>query len=191
MKRSGLSVVIILLLSLLAGGIFSPAAAAAQLSLSPASGFSAITVYGTGFAVAAPVSLQWDGIKIPAVPDVIVPDQGGTFTAIISVPTQTTPGDHTVTASSMLPGGVTASAGFRVVDMTGPQGPPGQPGTVTTGITGPTGPQGPAGPPGPSGPQGPPGQPGSASEGSLATGLSIAALVLAAAAVAIVLFHKK
>jgi len=86
---------------------------------------------------------------------------------------------------------------FGVVDMTGPQGPPGQPGTITAGVTGATGPQGPAGPTGlpgpqgPVGPEGPPKQQGSAAEAGLATGLSIAALVLAAAAVAIVLFHKR
>jgi hypothetical protein len=197
MKSLGLSFIRILLISLLAGGCLSPAAAAAQLSLNPSSGFSAITVTGMGFAGAAPVRLQWDGDEIPTVPSPLVTGQAGTFTAIISVPTQTAPGDHTVTAGSMLPGGATASAVFHVVDMTGPQGPPGQPGTGDTGVTGAAGPQGPAGltgppgPQGPIGPEGPPGQQGPAGEAGIATGLSIAALVLAAAAVVIVLFHKK
>ncbi len=49
------------------------------------------------------------------------------FTAIISVPTQTEPGEYTVSATDQE--GALAHATFTVIDMTGPQGLPGEPGS--------------------------------------------------------------
>jgi hypothetical protein len=89
------------------------------------------------------------------VPSLIVASTSGTFSAIITVPTQTTPGDHTVTATSVLPGGATASITFRVIDMIGAKGASGPPGAI-----GPQGQTGPAGAPGPAGTAGTPGPAG-------------------------------
>jgi len=51
--------------------------------------------------------------------------QRGMFTAI-SVPTPDEPGSHMVTARDQ--SGYSASAGFTVIDMIGPEGPPGEQG---------------------------------------------------------------
>jgi hypothetical protein len=149
------------------------------ITLTPSSGISAITVSGSGFAAMVPVTIYWDNVAIPTVPMNVVPDAGGNFTAIISVPTQTTPGNHIVKAANsatVTTGGQTGypstttvpyegSAVFNVIDMTGPQGPEGPAGPQgdmgSKGLTGATGPQGSQGEPGP---QGPPGPQGSAGE---------------------------
>jgi len=201
MKRFSLWFVVIVLISLLTVGTsFTALAAAPVITLSPTSGFSAITVYGMGFGGAVIININWDNISIPTIPSPIIATQSGTFTTIISVPTQTAPGNHTVTATSMVPGGVTASAIFRVVDMTGPQGPAGEPGptgpagepgaTGTQGSAGLIGEQGPAGPQGPTGAEGPPGLPGPTGSAGLATTLSITAIILALVAIALKIFDK-
>ena len=142
--------------------------AAPAISLSPATGFAAVTVSGTGFPLGT-ITIYWDGTIIPTVPlSVNVFDSlSGTFSAIITVPTQTTPGAHTVTASVRSAGSTTtvsASATFMVIDMRGPQGSPGPSGIPgpqgPPGGPGPAGSPGPTGSPGPQGLQGPPGSPG-------------------------------
>ena len=165
------------------------------VTLSPTSGFSAITVTGlinngTGYYFDT-VSVYWDGNQIPTVPSQIFASGSGTFTAIISVATQTSPGDHTVqvtvvgrsSQTTAAPGSITISgtAIFKVINMAGPAGLPGPTGTPgppgpagtpgPTGLPGTPGPAGPAGPPGPAGskgatgdtgPAGPAGAPGPA-----------------------------
>jgi hypothetical protein len=131
--------------------------AAPAVSLSPSAGFAAVTITGAGFPVGT-VTVLWDGNVIPTVPAIVYVSDTGSFTAIVTVPTQTVPGQHNVTARVQSPSGlpygdtVNASATFLVIDMKGLQGSPGQIGAI--------GPQGPAGSPGPVGSQGIPGTPG-------------------------------
>ena len=168
------------------------------ITLSPESGFSSITVSGSGFM--GVVSIYWDSTPppLPTVPTVVYASAGtnyNEFTAIITVPTQTAPGVHTVTATDI--DGHIADADFTVIDMTGPQGPRGEPGPAgtagpagATGAPGEPGPRGEQGLPGergitgPQGETGPPGEPGSGS------GLSILALVLAIIALAIAVLGR-
>jgi hypothetical protein len=207
MKRISIMVIVALCLSLsaLAGStsdkahsdeyfqvVVTPPVGSPAIILSPDQGFAATTIIGGGFAqsVGQGVAIYWDGNQIPTVPISIVVSTVGSFGALISVPTQTAPGNHTVTARST---NNNAAAIFRVVDMrgpqgpTGPQGPQGIPGKQgepglqgpegphgpigPQGPTGPQGPQGPTGPQGPAGPQGPPGPAGiSGTVTTLATG---------------------
>ena len=101
-------------------------------SLAPDTGFAATTIEGGGFAANSKITITWDGTPIPTVPSPLITDENGNFTAIISVPTQTEPGAHTVRATDEE--GFWAEATFTVLDMTGPQGPKGD-----TGDTGPKG----------------------------------------------------
>ena len=91
-----------------------------NITLSPTVGFSSVTISGTGFSVWNGMTIYWDGNQIPAVIDT---DGESNFTAIISVPTQTSLGIHTVTAVDGYK--AEANAQFRVVDMIGPAGPAG------------------------------------------------------------------
>jgi len=119
------------------------------LELVPATGFASTTIVGSGgFAGNSRIiNVTWDGTPIPTVPQVIITDIYGNFTAIISVPTPNAPGPHLVNATDEY--GRSGWATFTVVDMTGPTGPQGE-----QGQTGPTGPQGAQGQTGPEGPQG-------------------------------------
>ena len=163
MKRLLFSVYGALFLALILVGVTTDTIRAngssATITLTPSSGFATTTVYGSGFMFSDgySVNITWDGTLIPTVPE--EPTIGGaayTFTAIISVPTQSSPGAHTVKAIAYMPGepGSTenATAQFTVIDMTGPQGDIGPSGE---------GDQGPAGPAGPPGAEGPPGEGGS------------------------------
>jgi hypothetical protein len=144
------------------------------LELSPASGFSAITLAGKGFRPQnesqPAIEIYWDNgtTAIPSVPSPIIDYWDGEFTAIISVPTQSASGNHTVKAvqrivnNNLITGNVSAEATFIVVDMRGPQGPAGYSGGGSIGPAGPAGPTGPAGPQGPAGPVGPTGPQGPA-----------------------------
>ena len=180
--------------------------------LSPTSGFAALTVSGTEFTVGVPVTILWDDVPVPTVPRTVITTlatgQNGVFTALIAVPTQTEPGAHVVTALDTETN-LTAFALFTVTDITGaagpageqgpagsagPEGPAGPAGPVGAsgprGVTGDTGPEGPAGeigpqglpgergPAGEQGPQGLPGEPGPAGA------ISVAAIVIAVAALA-------
>ncbi len=99
-----------------------------NITLSPTAGFSSITITGTGFSAWSGITIYWDGAIIPAI---VNANQEVGFTAIISVPTQTSPEFHTVTAVDGYES--KASAQFRVVDMTGP---PGSAGMSVTGLPG-------------------------------------------------------
>jgi hypothetical protein len=110
----------------------------------------------------------------------VITDPNGSFTVLISVPTQTNPGSYTVNATDE--SGNWATATFTVVDMTGPQGPAG-----LQGPQGPKGDKGDTGSQGPIGPQGPQGTEGRPGENQLVliafpTAASIVALCIAAVA---------
>jgi len=147
------------------------------LSLTPNTGFACTTVLGSGFSNNSEITITWDGTLMPTVPSPLFTDANGSFTAIVSVPTQNTSGIHTVNATDE-PGNWT-TATFTVVDMTGPQGPPGE-----------QGPQGDKGDKGDTGEQGPPG--GTLGELQfLVNGLTIAASVIAISLATIALFRKR
>jgi len=93
----------------------------ASITLTPTSGIAAVTIRGTGFSVWSGITIYWDGSVVPAV--ISETDDQTAFTAIISVPTQTVPGLHTVMARDGY--GEQATAYFNVVDVTGPTGPAG------------------------------------------------------------------
>jgi len=200
MRKVGSFVILILLLTLVALGasadeVYSQVRVPARITLSPTSGFSAITITGTGFY--GLITIYWDDDSIPTVPSPLYPSdtQQGGFTAIISVPTQTEPGVHTVTALDSE--GASDDANFTVVDMTGPAGAPGAPGpqgpageSGATGAPGPQGIPGEQGLPGTTGPQGMPGEQGPPGAPGPAGGISIAAIILALIALGLTLFGK-
>lgn len=132
------------------------------ITLTPNTGFAATTISATGFAPNSIVTIDWDGTVIPTVPNAIVTDAYGDFTAIISVLTPSSVGDHTVNATDET--GNSAEATFTIIDMTGPEGPAGATGpagpTGPTGATGPAGATGATGATGPAGPQGEQGETG-------------------------------
>lgn len=168
-----------------------------NITLVPNSGFASTTINATGFAPNSTITITWDGTAIPTVPNPIVTDAYGNFTAIISVLTPNSVGDHIVNATDE--SGNSAEATFTVIDMSGPQGATGATGaTGPAGATGATGPQGATGEAGPTGatgatgPQGEIGPTGPAGEVSLAyiaasAGLAVLAIVLALFAI----FRKK
>ncbi|MBN1190329.1 MAG: collagen-like protein [Dehalococcoidales bacterium] len=164
MKRWFYLVIVIPILSfVIASFNTAEISAAPGLTLSPKSGIAAVTIVGNGFWGA--VNIYWDGRAIPTFPSPLTADSNGGFVAIISVPTQTDPGDHIIIVKSTgdrdQEGDFIASAVFRVVDATGPQGLAGPAGpTGDRGLPGEQGPQGPQGPAGIPGAQGPPGEPG-------------------------------
>jgi hypothetical protein len=132
------------------------------ITLVPDTGFASTSIVGSGFSCGSRINITWDGELIPALPNPLTVTCDS-FTAIISVPTQTEPGPHIVNATDEE--GNSAVANFTVVDMTGPQGPQGDTGPAgatgpqgDTGPAGATGPQGDTGPAGATGPQGPQGE---------------------------------
>ncbi|MFO8101342.1 MAG: IPT/TIG domain-containing protein [Dehalococcoidia bacterium] len=132
MKKLNVMIAVALLLAIASVGInantVQAQAAMPSITLSPTSGFSAITIEGTGFSAWTGITVYWDGDRIPAIVDT---EGEVNFTAIISVPTQTSPGSHEITVVDGYK--ATAGAVFRVVDMTGPVGPAG---TSVTGLPG-------------------------------------------------------
>ena len=185
MKRFRLITAILLVAALMSVAVFNSNDAYAQsISLSPTSGFSTITITGSGFMGSGyPVTIAWDTADnvIPAVVYYGEVD----FTAYITVPTQTEPGEHLVIADD---GVYSATATFTVIDMTGSQGPQGIQGTQglagpqgiagNDGIPGPMGVQGPQGPQGPAGSEGPPGIPGTSTAGIAGVVVALVALGL-------------
>jgi N-acetylneuraminic acid mutarotase len=157
-----------------------------SIILTPDTGFSCTTVLGSGFAADSKITLSWDATMIPTVPNALFTDANGSFTAIISVPTQNTPGTHTVNATDESGNWTTAT--FTVVDMTGDQGPQGDKGDK--GDTGDQGPQGDKGDKGDTGDQGPSGVVSGELQ-FLVNGLTIAASVIAMGLATIALFRKK
>jgi len=127
-----------------------------NLVISPERGIGVTTLCGTGFPGNSEVIVSADGKELPAVPLHVVTDPGGSFTAIITLPSNTA-GDYTTSAKS---GSDTASASYVMVDTQGAQGPKGDKGDV-----GPPGPQGSEGAPGPKGEPGPEGPPGPKGKG--------------------------
>jgi len=211
MKRIGKLCFLGILLGLVAlfvmmNAAYSQALPPAAITLTPNTGFAALTISGTGFPFGTTVSIFWDANQVPTVPAAVVPTQTGTFTAIIAVPDQTPAGDHAVIArSSTAPTGgaqVQAGTSFRVVDMRGPAGPTGPAGPAgpsgasgsasqgTPGPTGPAGATGPTGPPGPTGAAGPQGETGPAGSSGAAPAISVLALILAVIAIAIAVLGR-
>ena len=158
------------------------------LLLVPDTGFASTTVVGADFEPTSTVTITWDGTLIPTVPSTVVVDSDGSFTAIISVPTQAEPGIHTINATDEA--GNSAEGTFTVLDMTGPTGATGPAGVDgATGATGPAGPAGVDGATGATGPAGPAGATGATGETGAAApteylwgsiGLAIIALLIAA-----------
>jgi hypothetical protein len=163
-----------------------------SIVLVPSTGFASTTVVGSGFSDNSKVTITWDGTTIPSIPSPVITDATGSFTAFVSVLTQTTPGSHTVNATD--DSGNSAAATFTVVNMTGQQGPAGPQGpkgdkgdTGVQGPTGLTGSQGSKGDKGDSGETGSQGPPGSLGETQLVliafpTATSIVALCIAVVA---------
>jgi hypothetical protein len=197
MKRLGFLIAVTLVLTLVLVGATADKAysqvTGLSITLSPPSGSAATIVSGTGF-MSGEVFIYWAGVRVPTVPNHVIPDvqtgTPGTFTAIITVPAQTKPGDYTVEARDAR--GVYARATFTVIDTTGKEGPQGPPGPQ--GPSGPAGPrgeqglpgeQGPIGPQGSQGPQGPPGE-----QGPARAGLSIIAIIVAIIALVLALFSR-
>lgn len=90
----------------------------ASLNLTPSSGFASTTVVGFGFSPNAAINITWDDAQIPTVPSSLTTNKYGNFSAIISVPTQSEIGTHTVKAIDEW--GNEATATFTVIDMTEP-----------------------------------------------------------------------
>jgi len=194
MRKLSFLVILTLLLTLVLVGATTDEAysqARASITLTPESGCCSIIISGEGF-FGGEISIYWEEDHIPTVPSPLYASdtKEGSFTAIISVPTQTEPGEYVITALDEE--GFSASATFTVIDMTGPPGPasevpgpPGPPGEEgPPGEPGPAGELGPQGPAGEQGPQGPAGEPGPGA------GMSIVAIVLALIALGLTIFGR-
>jgi hypothetical protein len=164
--------------------------------LTPSTGFASTTLVGSGFSNNSAITVTWDGTIIPTIPNWLITDATGNFTAMISVPTQTTPGDHTINATDAT--GTWATATFTVINMTGPQGLKGENGTQglqgiqgLKGDTGEQGPQGLQGPQGPKGENGTQGPPGNVQELLLVVAFPTATSILAICIAVIALLKKR
>ena len=193
MKRLSFLVILTLLLTLILVGATADEAysqAQASITLTPESGCCAIIISGEGF-FGGQIFIYWEDDEVPTVPSPLYTrdTQDGSFTAIITVPTQTEPGEYVITAIDQE--GFNADAIFTVVAATGPAGPPGEPGPAgPPGPRGPEGPTGDSGPAGTTGPQGLPGEQGTPGEPGPGSGMSIIAIVLALVALGLTLFGK-
>jgi hypothetical protein len=169
---------------------------ASSVTLTPSTGFATTTIVGSGFSNNSAITITWDGTTIPTIPNPLITDTTGNFTAMISIPTQTSPGDHTINATDAT--GTWATATFTVVNMTGPQGLQGPKGeNGTQGLQGPQGPKGDTGEQGPIGPQGPKGEsgtqgpPGNVQELLLVVAFPTATSILAICIAVIALLKKR
>jgi len=192
MKRWSLLVILTLLLTLALAGATTDEVYSqdTSITLTPESGCCSIIISGEGF-FGGEISIYWEDDQVPTVPSPLYTrdTQDGSFTAIITVPIQTEPGEYVITAIDQEH--FNADAIFTVVEVTGPAGPPGDPGPA--GPPGPQGPEGPTGDPGPAGAtgsQGLPGEQGTPGEPGPGAGMSIVAIVLALAALGLTLFGK-
>ena len=206
MNKPGLALILALIITLsLTFTVTNAVFAQSSIELTPTSGFATVTIEATGLN-SWDMIIYWDNDAIPAI---ISSQRDDGFTAIISVPTQTNPGNHQITVKD---GYSTASAWFTVIDMTGPAGPsgaigpqgimglPGDQGDQgliglqgVQGDPGPIGPEGPSGDAAGQGEQGEPGPPGENGEPGPpgpAGGVSIAALLLALLALIIIIAGK-
>lgn len=153
----------------------------------PSTGFASTTIVGSGFSNNSRVTVTWDGTTIPTVPSPLITDTAGSFTTMISVPTQTALGTHTINASDAA--GIWATATFTVVNMTGSQGPKGD-----AGIQGPQGLQGSQGSKGENGTQGlqgPQGPPGNVQELLLVVAFPTATSILAICVAVVALLKRR
>ncbi|MBA7468469.1 hypothetical protein ES707_03720 [subsurface metagenome] len=195
MKRWGRLVILTLLLTLALAGATTDEVYSqnTSITLTPESGCCAIIISGEGF-FGGEISIYWEDDQVPTVPSPLYTrdTQDGSFTAIITVPTQTEPGEYVITAIDQEH--FNADAIFTVVEVTEPAGLPGEPGPDgPAGPPGPRGPEGPTGDPGPAGAtgsQGLPGEQGTPGEPGPGVGMSIVAIVLALAALGLILFGK-
>ena len=156
--------VLILVIVLLAVPADTVKAQTPTVTLTPDTGFAAVTVAGSGYPPDYTVSITWDGQDIPYYSDTALVSASGNFTVIIVVPTQATPGSHTIRATATdlyyYEGDPEwAEASFEVADMTGPAG-----------LSGPIGPRGEQGQQGEEGPPGEEGLPGEEGPPSLVQG---------------------
>ena len=162
-----------------------------SIELSPNSGFSSFTIEGNDFTpptvTSVEVDILWDGEVMTTFPEDVYVGQDGSFTAIVDVPDDASPGRYTVTAEDSE--GASANTTFTVIDMAGPSGsrgpvgPDGSPGLPgSPGNPGPPGPEGNPGPAGSPGEKGPPGEPAN-------FGLNIIAIILASVAIVLTLFQ--
>ncbi len=184
------------------GAVAVSQAANPTITLTPSSGTAALTVSGSGFLTRASpnVIISWDGIPIPTVPSPLLAPNGS-FTTIITVPSQDAPGAHTVTASTdqgqvsatFTVDNRTGASGLRgTTGLPGPIGPQGPSGAAVSGSEGPkgiTGDQGPIGPVGDPGEKGPQGDPGPAGDAAAAPKIAILAMVIGLIAVGLTLFR--
>ncbi len=92
--------------------VFSEYEADPQLTLEPPSGISQITLVGSGFAPNSEITVTWEELEIHTIPDPLITNEDGSFTAIITVQNQVTQGDYTVGVSNEL--GNIASSTFTV-----------------------------------------------------------------------------
>lgn len=86
-----------------------------SIALAPSTGFASTTIAGSGFSYNSRITITWDGTTIPSIPNAVTTDATGNFTALISVPTQSAPGAHTVNATDA--SGNWATATFTVVNV--------------------------------------------------------------------------
>jgi hypothetical protein len=192
MKRWNLLVILTLLLTLALAGTTTDEVYSqnTSITLTPESGYCAVIISGEGF-FGGEIFIYWEDDQVPTVPSPLYSrdTQDGSFTAIITVPTQSEPGEYVITAIDQE--NFNADAVFTVVAATGPAGPPGDPGPAgPAGSRGPEGPTGDPGPAGATGPQGLPGEQGTPGEPGPGAGMSIVAIVLALAALGLTLFGK-
>ena len=192
MKRWNLLVILTLLLTLVLAGATTDEVYSqnTSITLTPESGYEATIISGEGF-FGGEIFVYWEDEQVPTVPSPLYTrdTQDGNFTAIITVPDGTEPGEYVITAIDQEH--FNADAIFTVVEVTGPAGLPGDPGPAgppgTRGTAGPTGDPGPAGA---TGPQGLPGEQGTPGEPGPGAGMSIVAIVMALAALGLILFDK-
>ena len=192
MKRWNLLVILTLLLTLALAGATTDEVYSqnTSITLTPESGYCAVIISGEGF-FGGEIFIYWEDDQVPTVPSPLYSrdTQDGSFTAIITVPTQSEPGEYVITAIDQE--NFNADAVFTVVAATGSAGPPGDPGPAgPAGSRGPEGPTGDPGPAGATGPQGLPGEQGTPGEPGPGAGMSIVAIVLALAALGLTLFGK-
>ncbi len=195
MKRLSFLMTLTLLLALVLVGttadkVYSQSTPRTNITLTPESGYEATIIYGEGF-FGGEIFIYWEDEQVPTVPSPLYTrdTQDGSFTAIITVPDGTKPGEYVITAIDQER--FAADAVFTVVEISGSAGLSGEPGPA--GLSGPQGPEGPTGDPGPAGatgPQGLPGEQGTPGEPGPGAGISIVAIVLALAALGLTLFGK-
>ena len=135
------------------------------ITLYPQSGVGSVIIQGSDFMGGSDIEILWDGNPVPTVPSPLRTENSddefwGTFVAMITIPTDASPGSHTITVIGTAPDEdpVSLDATFELLSIVGPAGPEGSEGD--RGPRGLPGPTGPSGSTGTSGEQGPVGEPG-------------------------------